>query len=87
MQSLVRALSKMFLVLVLLFGGPSRAALRERERRPAIALVTSLRRGGAGEGAAAEVPWPEPWPPAPASAQGGRLAGGAERVYIPVRAA
>lgn len=76
MDRLARTLSKMFLVLVLLFGSPPVATLRERWRRPSVALVVPLRRRGGGDD---EAPWPEPWPPQPPSP--------AARVYIPVRAA
>lgn len=87
MEALVRTLSKMFLVLVLLFGSPPGATLRERALRPAIALVMPLRRRGEGDD---PLPWPEPWPPAVTTPKPGPLGtpcGATERVYIPVRAA
>lgn len=78
MDRLAHTLSKMFLVLVLLFGAPPVTTLRERWRRPVVALVVPLRRRGAGNDGATL--WPEPWPPEPPAPS-------AERVYIPVRAA
>lgn len=77
----MRAIGKMFLVLVLLFGGPG-AAPRERARRPAVAMVVPLGRGADG----AERTWPEPWPPAPPPHGDGSPEPGG-RHYIPVRAA
>lgn len=92
MESLVHTLSKMFLVVVLLFGNPPVANLRDRARRPVIALVMPLRRRGEGElptgsGSDETQQWPEPWPPCAKLSRVQGHTDTAERVYILVRAA
>jgi len=90
MDSLVRAISKMFVVLVLLFGNPPPVSLRELARRPTIALVTTARRPRADG-----FPPLGLAPPAPAAGEGPGAAHpgqserfpGAGRDYLPVQAA
>lgn len=76
MRRLIQEISKLFVILVMLFGSPPVVRLRDVRRPTAIVMVSHARHPIEG--------WPHP-PHSPASAPA--PAQPAQRTYLPVKAA